>query len=168
MRAVTFLITAALAASALPAGAQTPTQAAAAPAPIVPSVPSSIPVGSRVGLLPTSYDDGGRRDPFGTLVAPKRVSATSQNAGVGRRSTLGDLALADVEVRGIVRSGATMLAILEGPNKQSYVTRPKDHLVDATIVSIDANGVVFSEQVEGSRAITQVRKSLRPAGEGIR
>ncbi len=74
--------------------------------------------------------------------------------------------LADVIVRGIVRSGSTSLAILEGPNKQSFVTRVKDRLLDATIVSIDADGVVFSEQVEGSRATTQVRKSLATGRRG--
>jgi Tfp pilus assembly protein PilP len=163
------LVTAVLAAVAGPAAAQSPaTQAAAAPAPIVPSVASSIPVGSRVGLLSSTYEDGGRRDPFSSLVVTRRVSAASRGAVAGQRVPLADVALADVEVRGIVRSGATMLAILEGPNKQSFVTRVKDRLVDASVVSIDANGVVFNEQVDGNGTTSQVRKSLRPAGEGIR
>lgn len=167
MKVFTFLITAAVALGATTAGAQQPpTQSAAAP--IVPSVPSAIPVGSRVGELPTGYEDGGRRDPFGALVQPRRVAAAPGSGSAARRTGLSGLALADVNVRGILRSGTTMLAILEGPSNQSYVTRTKDRLVDAVVVSIDAEGVVFSEQMDGTAAVSQVRKSLRPAGEGVR
>ena len=72
----------------------------------------------------------------------------------------------DVTIRGVIRAGTTMMAILEGPNKQSFTIRPKDRLFDATVVAVDADGVVFSQQAEGLGA-SQVRKSLRPAGEGI-
>ena len=165
MKAITFTLALTVVAPLAAAG-QTAPQAAAAPA--VPVLPAAIPVGSRVGELPTAYDDGGRRDPFGSLVAPRRTASPSTGMAGRPRAGLASLALADVEVRGIVRSGQNMLAILEGPNKQSFVTRVKDRLVDAVVLSIDTDGVVFSEQLEGSRASSQVRKSLRPAGEGIR
>lgn len=160
-----FMLTAFALAPVVVVHGQAPTQSAAAPS--IATLPAAIPVGSRVGELLSGYDDGGRRDPFGSLVTPRRTStATSEN---GRpRTGLAGLALADVEVRGIVRSGDTRLAILQGPNNQSYVSRVKDRLADATIVSIDRDGVVFSEQLEGSRAISQIRKALRPAGEDVR
>lgn len=161
----TLLLALAVAAPAL-VSAQTPTQSAAAP--IVPAAPAVIPVGSRVGSLPSGYDDGGRRDPFGSLVTPKRSATPATIDGARPKTGLASLSLADVTIRGIVRSDKAMLAILEGPNKQSYVTRPKDRLFDATVVSIDTEGVVFSEQIEGSRATNTVRRSLRPAGEDIR
>lgn len=109
---------------------------------------ASIPVGSRVGLLASTYDDGGRRDPFGSLVTPKRSASPASVDGARPRTGLAGLALADVVVRGVVRSGETMFALLEGPNKQSYTSKAKDRLFDATIVSIDRDGVVFSEQIE--------------------
>lgn len=164
MKALTLVFAVSLAAP-LAAQGQTPAQSAAVPS--LPTLASSIPVGSRVGEFPSGYDDGGRRDPFGSLVAPRRSSAPAAE-GARPRSGLAGIALADITVRGIVRNGQVMLAILEGPNKQSFVTRVKDRLLDAAVVSVDADGVVFSEQLEGSRAISQVRKSLRPAGEGIR
>jgi hypothetical protein len=161
----TLLFALAIAMPAL-ASAQAPTQSVAAP--IVPGVPAVIPLGSRVGLLPTGYDEGGRRDPFGSLVTPKRSATPTTIDGARPRTGLASLSLADVTVRGILKSDKAMLAILEGPNRQSYVTRPKDRLFDATVASIDADGVVFSEQIEGSRATNTVRRSLRPAGEDIR
>jgi hypothetical protein len=160
MKALTVLL---VLAAAAPAAAQAPTMQAAA-LPVADSVPA-IPVGSRVGQLPSGYDDGGRRDPFASLIVPKRA-VSAANDGTRGRTGLGGLALNDVTVRGVIRAGTTMMAILEGPNKQSFTIRPKDRLFDATVVTVDADGVVFSQQAEGLGA-SQVRKSLRPAGEGI-
>jgi hypothetical protein len=162
-------------AMAVTARAQTPAEVpAAAPAPALavrpdappPPAPATIPIGTRVGMLPSNYEDGNRRDPFTSLVAPK-ASAASPRPSSGRNvSGIADLVLADVTVRGIVRSGPTMLAILEGPNKQSFVARPDQKLRDATVQSIDAGGVVFVEQAAGMRPMS-VRKTLRPSGEDI-
>ncbi len=49
-----------------------------APAPMVPAAPAAIPVGSKVGTSPSGYEDGGRRDPFVSLVAAKRVSTSAE------------------------------------------------------------------------------------------
>jgi hypothetical protein len=148
-----------------PAPAPPPVPARSAAVPIVPSV---IPVGSRVGILPSGYDDGGRRDPFGSLVTPKRSATPGSIENARPKTGLASLSLADVVVTGISKVGETRLAILAGPNKMSFVARPKDRLYDATVLSIEADGVIFSEQIEGSRATSQVRRSLRPAGEDFR
>jgi Tfp pilus assembly protein PilP len=156
---------------AAPAWAQTPESAASAPSalPSMAAVPAAIPVGSRVGLLPSTYDDGGRRDPFASLIAPRRTAAGAVAAPDGRpRRGLSALSLADVAVRGVVRSGSVMMAILEGPNKQSFVARASDQLLDASIASIDAGGVVFNELSELGGSPNQVRKALRAAGEELR
>ena len=134
---------------------------AVAAAPPVP-VPASISVGMRVGDLPSSYDDGGRRDPFATLVQPKRAVAPGTGGRV--RPGLANMVLADVVVRGIIRSGAAMFAILETPGKRSYVARVNDKLADATVQSIDATGVVFLE-TDGAGPATKVRKDLHSADE---
>ena len=141
-------------------------QATATPMPVnAPTV--SIPVGTRVGVMPlTGYDDGGRRDPFGSLVLPKRTATAATADGLRPRSGLATLSLSDVIVKGIVRNGTTMLAILESPGKQSFVTRVKDRLLDATVMNIDRDGVVFSDRSGGTA--TDVRKPLRPTGEEVR
>ncbi|MEO7191438.1 MAG: hypothetical protein ABI051_10320 [Vicinamibacterales bacterium] len=136
--------------------------------PAISGTAAPIALGSRVGdLVASGYDDGGRRDPFSSLVMPKRASATGGPSSGRPRSGLASLVLADITVRGIVRSGTTMLAILEGPNKQSFVTRAKDRLLDAVVQSIDSQGVVFVEQVDAGMPATPVRKLLRPAGEEV-
>jgi Tfp pilus assembly protein PilP len=164
MKALTILFVVGLSA---PLAAQTPAPQAAATPSLAP-MPAAIPLGSRVGELPTGYDDGGRRDPFTSLIVPKRTMSVNTGADGSRaRTGLGSVSLADVTVRGIVKAGPTVLAILEGPNKQSYTVHPKDRLFDATVVSVETDGVVFAQEADGM-APSQVKKSLRSAGEGVR
>ncbi len=155
---------------AVAAHAQTPAPApapAAAPAAAPEAAPvAPIPIGTRVGLAPTDYQGGDRRDPFASLVAPKASQAAP--TGSGRPAfSLPDLALADVTVRGVIRSGDRILAILEGPNRKSFVAHPNDKLRDASVQSIDTAGVVFAEAVSSGMRPMTVRKTIRPAGEGI-
>ena len=129
---------------------------------------AQIPVGTRVGdapSIPSGYDSGGRRDPFTSLLAPKRP-LPGQN-GVRLMTGLKSFALADVTVTGVVREGSRWTAILENADKQSYVARVKDALADASIKNIDAQGVVFVEAFQpGSTARPQeVRKLLRSLAE---
>lgn len=162
----------------VPAMAQTPESASSAPAalPTMTGVPAAIPLGSRVGELPSmgglglpsTYDEGGRRDPFASLVVPRRTTAGAATTDGRPRRGLAAVSLADVAVRGVVRSGTVMMAILEGPNKQSFVARASDQLLDASIASIDPAGVVFAEMSGGSATSTHVRKTLRAAGEELR
>jgi hypothetical protein len=152
------------------ASAQTPVEPAGASAPVGPamsSVPAAIPVGSRVGELFSTYEDGGRRDPFASLVVMRRAETAAAADNRPRRG-LAALALADIAVRGIVRNGATMLAIIEGPNKQSFVARASDELLDASIATIDGAGVVFAQHLDSGMPPNHVRKALRSAGEEVR
>jgi hypothetical protein len=149
-----------LLAAALPAGAQTTAN------PTLPALDPAITVGMRVGLPLSGYEDGGRRDPFASLIMPKRTASPTSD---GRpRTGLAAVALADVTVRGIVRHGERSLAILETAGKQSFVARPKDRLLDASIQAIEADGVVFVESSTGPGTPNRVRKALRSAGEDVR
>jgi len=155
--------------TAAPLLAQTPgaSQTAAVPAPAL-TVPAAIHVGSRVGDVPTGYDEGSRRDPFASLIVAKRVAAMASGADGSRaRTGLSNVSLADVKVRGVIRSGTTIFAILEATNKQSFTVRPKDRLFDAVVISIDTDGVTFADQTAGMTP-SQVKKTLRAAGEDIR
>ena len=153
MKTAFLALTAALV--AVPAAAQIPAAA-------------NIPVGTRVGdSAPGSiYDSAGRRDPFVTLVAPRRPTTGAQ--ATRTRTGLTSLALADVSINGLARVGKTMMVILEGPNKTSYSARVGDRLADAQIKSIDAQGVVFVEMYEGGGRGQEIRKALRTTVEGVR
>jgi hypothetical protein len=136
-----------------------------------------LPLGTRVGNGPVSapaspgspiYDDGGRRDPFVSLLVTKKTSAQPAARVI---PGLAGVSLADVAVKGIIHNGATVLAVLEGPGGKSFVAHAKDRLHDATVKAIDADGVVFVEQqvdVLGAVHTRDVRKSLRPIVEGDR
>jgi Tfp pilus assembly protein PilP len=135
---------------------------------LAPASPNAqIKVGARVGEPPTSagaYESLGRRDPFVSLISTKRTpSPTTHRGGTG----LASFYVADVVVRGIVRKGDEMMAILENPDKQSYVAKVKDRLSDAVIKSIDADGVVFVEIPDaGTNARPrEIRKLLRAVDE---
>lgn len=158
MKPITFLMLTGALAIATPALSQDQTPPVAA-----------IPVGTHVGTPASGYDDGGRRDPFGALVQPKRTNLGASLDSLRPRAGLAAMALSDVTVRGIVGNGKVMLAILEAPNKQSFVARLQDKLLDGWVKSIDRDGVVFISAADpGGQASSEVRKNLRPAGEGVR
>ena len=129
---------------------------------------SQIAVGTRVGLPPAptagSYESLGRRDPFMTLLEKKGPAATAvPRASKGLQSFL----LSDVVVTGVTRKGTEWMAILQGPDKHSYVAKIKDRIADAVIRRIDGQGVVFvdiSGPGSGAR-VQETRKPLRSAAE---
>lgn len=127
---------------------------------------AQIPVGTRVGEVYTgTYDSRGRRDPFMSLITPKRPTTSQPNMKSGQG--LASLTLSDVMVTGIVRSGESMMAILQGPDRQSFVAHVQDRIADAIVKTIDARGVTFVDAVElGSGEKPQeTRKMLRSAAE---
>jgi Tfp pilus assembly protein PilP len=117
-------------------------------APVAAQVPATtIPIGTKVGESPKpgSYESLGRRDPFLTLVTPRRAASPNQpHLGTG----LGSFFVNDVTVTGIVKAPGGMMAIVQSVDKQSYVAKVKDRLADAVIKSIDGTSVVFLEVPE--------------------
>jgi Tfp pilus assembly protein PilP len=136
---------------ALPAAAQTPTT-------------------TTTGTVASGYETAGRRDPFLTLVAPRRpIRPPNPSASLPTRPATGlaALSLADVNVRGVLKAGELVMAILEGPNKKAFNVKADDKLADATVKSIDEAGVVFVVRPDGTNPV-EIRKALRSAAEVIR
>ena len=137
-------------------------------APVSAQVPIQIPIGSKVGATtaPGTYDSLNRRDPFVTLIQPRRpVSPNQVRQGTGLASFL----VSDVVVTGIVAAPGHMMAVLQSVDKQSYVAKVKDRLSDAIVKSIDATSVVFIEVPEpGSYAKPrEIRKLLHSADDKL-
>ena len=128
---------------------------------------AQIPVGTKVGETVSGYDSGGRRDPFTSLIVTKRPTPTSATLGVRAGTGLTSFSVSDVMVTGIVSAGTQKMAILQGKDRQSYVAKVGARIMDATIKSIDAQGVVFVELLEPGSATRpqEYRKTLRPAAE---
>jgi type IV pilus assembly protein PilO len=126
--------------------------------------PAAVPLGAPIGLAAPRYEDGGRRDPFVSVVVATHLAVRAKTPAV---RGLAGLAVKDVVVRGLARTGGTMLAILEGPSRQSYVAHIQDRLLDGTVLSIDSSGVTFAQQSDSGRPAA-VRRVLRPAGGDVR
>jgi Tfp pilus assembly protein PilP len=133
---------------------------------------AQIQVGTRVGepapVSAGTYESLGRRDPFVTLVAPRRTATAAGAPTMARPGQgLASLSIHDVVVTGIVRKDNMMMAIVQGSSQQSYVAKVNDRLADGVVKSIDARGVVFVEHSapgSGTRG-QETRKALRAAAE---
>lgn len=131
--------------------------------------------GSRTGgpttLTAGGYDAGGRRDPFVSLIVPKTAPAAPRPASATSRpgAGLAGIAVSDVQLKGVIRSGATFVAILEGPDGRTFMAKRLDRLVNGVVKGIEQDAVVFTERVEdASGAVRQrdVRKALRAVVAG--
>ena len=115
------------------------------------------------------YDAGGRRDPFVSLIVPKTTAAPRAAAAPRPGSGLAGIAVSDVQVKGVIRSGATFVALLEGPDGRTFLAKRADRLRDGVIKGIEVGAVIFTERVaDAAGAVRQreVRKALRSVVAG--
>ena len=109
-----------------------------------------------------TYNPEGRRDPFLSLV---RRGVDPRGAGQATRpGGLAGLSVAEVTLRGTVRSREGFVAILQGADQRAYIVRPGDKLADGTIRTVTQNDVVILEQVNDPLSLDkqrEVRKVLR-------
>lgn len=117
-----------------------------------------------------AYDASGRRDPFVSLVTPRASPRTTGDAPPLRRGPgLAGVAIAEVVVKGVIRSGSTMIALLAAPDGRTFMAHRQDRLADGVVSRIDADGVVFSERTDGTAGAARtrdVRKPLRAMASG--
>jgi type IV pilus assembly protein PilP len=114
---------------------------------------------------PFTYNPGGRRDPFISLLGK---GSDSKNVGT-RPPGVPGLLINEVSVRGIVRNNAGFVAMIQGPDNKTYVVKAGDRLMDGTVKSIVQDAVVFSQDVNDPLSLVkqkEIRKSLRSAEGG--
>lgn len=113
-----------------------------------------------------SYDPAGRRDPFVSLL---RRGADPRSTDT-RPSGVPGLLIGEVTVKGIVRDRSGFIAMIQGPdNKQTYIVRTGEKLMDGTVKAITADAVVFSQDVNDPLSMVkqkEIRKTIRPADAG--
>ena len=129
------------------AAAQTP-KAAPAPKPAPPE--------------PYTYESGGRRDPFVSLLGTGTETRLPSNRGGGATG----LAVAEISVRGIVQSRDGLVAMVQGPDNKSYLVHTGDKFVDGTVKSITPQGLVIVQEVNDPLSLIkqrEIRKLLRSA-----
>jgi hypothetical protein len=148
-------------------------QAPATPVPV--PAPAAAPVEAQAAAPKPSplepqgytYEPGGRRDPFVSLV---RRGEEAAGAPTGARpSGLPGLATSEVALRGTIkgRSGE-WIAILQGVDRKTHLARAGDRLLDGTVRSVTADSVVILQSVKDPLSLEtqrEVRKRLRSTDE---
>jgi type IV pilus assembly protein PilP len=132
-------------------------------APVAPA-PAGAP-GAAQAAEPYSYDPGGRRDPFVSLIA----RGSELRGPANRPAGLPGLLVGEVTVRGIVKGPKGFLAMITGPDKRTYIVHPNDRLFDGTVKAITEDAVIFAQDVNDPLSLVkqrEVRKPLRAGQEG--
>jgi Tfp pilus assembly protein PilP len=160
-----FLVPLAFAISLSAASAQTPAvaPASAEPATAAPVVAPLLPLGDEN----YSYQPDGRRDPFLNLLGTGADTPVSGKRGEGAAG----LTVAEVTVSGVLESRGALIAMIQGPDKKSYIVHSGDRFVDGTIRSITPQGLTIVQEVNDplslvkQREIHKLLRSLESAKE---
>ena len=107
-----------------------------------------------------TYDPQGRRDPFVSLRGTGGGMTSTQN----RPSGLAGVSVAEIVVRGIVRSGNEFVALGQAPDGRTFQLRRNDRLYDGSVKQIGIDAVVFIQQVNDPLSLVkqrEVRKTMK-------
>ena len=163
---VAFLI--ALAVASAQTAAQTPATAApGTPAGQGAAAPAGTPEAGPTPAEGYSYQPDGRRDPFLNLLG---TGSEPRNTGKRNEGSAG-LTVAEISVRGVIASRGSLIAMIEGPDKKTYVVHTGDKFLDGTIRSITPQGLVIVQEVNDplslvkQREIHKLLRSLESAKE---
>ena len=105
-----------------------------------------------------SYDPGGRRDPFLTLIGPSNDLKSKKGEGAS------GMAVAELSVRGVLETRGRLVAMVKGPDNKTYIVHQGDRLLDGAIKSITPQGLVIEQEVNDPLSVVkqrEVRKLLR-------
>lgn len=106
------------------------------------------------------YDADGRRDPFTNLLHSGADSQVITTHGEG----LAALMLNEISVRGVMQSRRTLVAMVQGPDKKTYLIHQGDKLADAVVKNVTTDGLVVLQNVSdplSTQKQREVRKLLR-------
>ena len=160
------IILAFLCLAAAPLAAQAPTAPPATAKPGGAATPVEQPDAS-ASSLPASvftYKVEGRRDPFVSLVG----RGSDPKASATRVAGLPGMLINEVSLKGIMKERAGFVAMLQGPDKKTYIVRAGQRLLDGNVKSITADAVIFAQDVNDPLSLVkqrEVRKALRSGEE---
>jgi Tfp pilus assembly protein PilP len=137
-------------------------QANTSPAPKSPAAPPTS------AALPTpaapaddyAYRIDGRRDPFQSLVGTGAETAAPIKRGEGAAG----LMVGEVSVRGIMQSRAGLIAMVQGPDKKTYLIHQGDKLADGVVKNVTPQGLIVVQDISDPLSVQkqrEVRKLLR-------
>ena len=106
------------------------------------------------------YQSAGRRDPFLSPFVGSSESRQTSRRGDGPAG----MTLAEISVRGVLQSRGTLVAMVQGPDNKTYIVHQGDKLLDGTIKSVIAQGLIVIQEVNDPLSLVkqrEVRKLLR-------
>jgi hypothetical protein len=109
-----------------------------------------------------SYDPAGRRDPFVSLSGRGGDVAIP---GGARPGGVPGLLVAEVTVKGLLKSRGGFIALVQSPDNRTYILKTGDKLFDGVVKAVTQDAVVFSQDVNDPLSLVkqrEVRKSIRP------
>jgi hypothetical protein len=140
-------------ASAIPVavGAQTPAR------------PATAPAGGATTPDIYTYESGGRRDPFVSLIGIGTESPVAAPRGAAGPA---GMTVGEISVRGVMQSRGGLVAMVQGPDKKTYLTHQGDKFADGIVKSITTQGLVIVQEVNDPLSLVkqrEIRKQLRSA-----
>jgi Tfp pilus assembly protein PilP len=141
------------------AGASAQTATPRAPAATLPNQPVSPPAAAGTPVAPTapdnySYQPDGRRDPFLNLLG----TGSDPQAGGIRSEGAAGLTVAEIAVSGIIESRGALIAMVQGPDKKTYIVHQGDKFMDGTIRSVTPQGLVILQEVNDPLSLVKQRE----------
>jgi Tfp pilus assembly protein PilP len=149
---VIFVASATAIAGAQSTAASTPPPAAASPAAAAPAPDTAPKPVTPEGYV---YDPAGRRDPFTNLLG----------GGNGPMSRKGEgpsgIAVSEISVRGVMQSRSGLIAMVQGPDNKTYIVHQGDKLLDGSIKTITAQGLIIEQDVNDPLSVVKQREVRR-------
>lgn len=109
-----------------------------------------------------TYESGGRRDPFVSLLGTGLEGRAASRTGEGPAG----LSVSDVSVRGVMESRGELIAMVQGPDNRTYIVHAGDKFLDGVIKSVTPQGLVIVQDVNDPLSLVkqrEIRKLLRSA-----
>jgi Tfp pilus assembly protein PilP len=107
-----------------------------------------------------TYQPDGRRDPFVNLLGTGAESRLGAKRGEGASG----LMTAELTVRGVMQSRGGLVALIQGPDKKTYLVHAGDKLMDGMVKAITQEGLVVVQSLKDPLSLDktrEVRKVLR-------
>jgi type IV pilus assembly protein PilP len=104
-----------------------------------------------------TYNPDGRRDPFTSLIGTGGTDVRAIASGKYADGP-GAMAVADISVRGVLQTRGSMVAMIQGPDNRTYLVHQGDKLLDGTIKSITAQGLVVVQEVNDPLSLVKQRE----------
>ena len=134
---------------------------------VLPQAPATPELQGPPPLDSFTYNPEGRRDPFVSLIKngnEKRIARPGEAT-----DGIAGLAVDELSVRGVLMASSGYVAMVQGPDKHTFLVRANDKLFDGVVKEVTPQGLVIMQDVSDPLSLIkqkEVRKMLHANEEG--